>query len=139
MTKVEFKVDETGEAKRLIDNGIKAMTTFQAPLAAVEVAQQNSIKNQFSTQGSTVTGSKWAKRTRPYSHPILNKTGNLKKSFQSKITSFKLEITSRIKYYRYHQQGTKKMSQRQILGFSKSMVTEAVTIFINYIKRTLNG
>lgn len=136
MAKMTFTVDDKS-AKRLIDKAVRVMSDFRRPLAEVGTRQQKTIQKQFSSEGREITGG-WAKRTLPYPHPVLNKTGKLKGSIsQIKLTKNEVELGSKISYFKYHQTGTKKMPQRQILGFNDSMEDEAVQIIINYINNQL--
>jgi len=44
--------------------------------------------------------------------PILQRSGKLRKSFRSNAGKDYLRITNNVRYFKYHQTGTKKMPQR---------------------------
>jgi phage gpG-like protein len=112
----------------------EAMSNFKPPLKESEKYELGEIKKQFSSQGSNITGG-WAKRKKAYPHPILNKTGKLKGSFKrTLLTNTELHITSNVPYFKYHQLGTRKMTKRQILGFSAKMKSHITKIFYKYIR-----
>jgi len=140
MVNISFKVDN-GKAQKMVNSAINAMKDFSAPLKLSREYELNEVRKQFVTRGSNITGQRWAKRKKPVSWGILEKTGKLKGSFrQSKLTKNDLEITSPVKYFRFHQMGTRKMPKRQILGFSEKMKKGILNIFHKYLtKKIKNG
>lgn len=65
---------------------------------------------------------------------ILQRSGKMRKSFRvSKVTKNELEIENTIKYFKYHQIGTSKMPQRQMLGHSSAMIKKHEIATIKYV------
>jgi len=133
MIKTSFSVDSTQAKKRLraVMDGVK---DFKKPLREIEDYELDEIKKQFSTSGQNIAGG-WEKRKGGETHPLLDKTGRLKKSFKRiKLTNTELEISSKVNYFKFHQLGTYKMPQRQILGFSKKMEKHIIDLFNKFLK-----
>lgn len=129
---------DSSRANAKMKAAIAAIKDFKEPLAQSREYILGEVKSNFDTEGSNITGSKWAKRKRPYTHPILNRTGKLKRSFkQTKITNKEMHISSPVKYFKYHQLGTSKMPQRQILGFSEQMRIAIIKIFQKFLQSKL--
>jgi len=126
---------DSSKANKRISAAFAAMKNFKEPLTQSKEYILQEVKSNFDTEGVNITGSKWAKRRRSYKHPILNKTGKLKRSFkQTKLTNKEMHIDSSSGYYKYHQLGTSKMPQRQILGFSEKMKNHIVSIFQKFVQ-----
>lgn len=133
MVNMNFTIDD-GKAKRKLNSAINAMKDFREPLKLTREYELNEIRKQFVTRGTNITGKRWAKRKKSYSWPILQKTGKLKGSFkQTKLTKTELEITSPVKYFPFHQMGTRKMPKRPILGVSEKMKKAILNIFHKYL------
>lgn len=146
MAEMTFKFEDA-TAKKILTNLAKGFTDFKPALEQAEKYQLRQVPSQFETEGDHITG-RWAalkKRTIQQRvaagfgpGPILTRTGKLKRSFGRKsLDKNKLEITSRNNYYPYHQLGTRKMPQRQILGHSDRMISDVVEIMAAYIKKLL--
>lgn len=139
MANLTFTVDSDRRARRFLERAREAIKDFKPALKEASEYQLAEIQKQFSSEGSKF-GNKWARRKDKLPHPILNKTGKLKKSFkQTKLTKDELNITSPVEYFKFHQLGTRKMPQRKILEWARYMQKGTVDILINYIKRKLNG
>lgn len=138
MTNLTFTIDPDGRAQRFLQEAADAIRDLTPALREIKDYQLKTIGEQFDTEGSKILGTKWAKRKKAYSHPILNKTGKLRGSpAQESLTSTRLTITSRTPYYKYHQQGTRTVPQRQIMGHSEEMQIQAVDIVANHINSKL--
>lgn len=140
MVNISFTVDN-GKAQRMVKSAISAMKDFSEPLKLSKDYELNEVRKQFVTRGTNITGQRWAKRKKPVSWGILERTGRLKNSFkQTKLTKNDLEITSPVKYFPFHQMGTRKMPKRQILGFSEKMKKAILNIFHKYLtSKVKNG
>lgn len=70
---------------------------------------------------------KWAPWSPGYKNRTgkkLHDTGRLKSRFRYKIKSNRLEITNKTRYARYHQEGTDRLPQRQMVGLSDKVLDE---------------
>jgi phage gpG-like protein len=142
MADVSFKIDEDGRARKLFERAIAAMKDFRPGLALIRDYQMKEISKQFSSGGSNILGSKWPKRkSSKFSHPLLVLSGKMKSGFsQKQLDSNRLVIGNDVKYYKYHQAGTRKMPRRQMAGHSNTMIGKSLDILSAYIeKKVKNG
>lgn len=89
------------------------------------------IDSNFGKRGANFGG--WKPRKMAYSHPILNKTGRMKRGFASDLRSDSVEIRNDVNYFRFHQKGTRKMPQRKMWGVRQVDMTN----FQKYIQEYL--
>ncbi len=69
---------------------------------------------------------------------ILQRTWKMRKSFKvEKLTKNELEIWNSVEYYKYHQLGTRKMTQRQMLGHSPDMIKRHEIATMDYILKLI--
>lgn len=69
---------------------------------------------------------------------ILQRSGKMRKSFRvSKLNKNELEIENTVSYFKYHQTGTRKMPQRQMLGHSPALIKRYEIAFIDYILKLI--
>lgn len=88
---------------------------------AIENSEQpikKQLEKSFSKQQNPY-GNKWKSRKHSYSHPMLNRTGNMFRSFKVNRKGKTLEAKNTAEYSQYHQEGTKHMAQRKILPDKK--------------------
>lgn len=117
---------------------LTAVNDFKQPLRATSLQFQQDVRKNFATQGGHIAGG-WKPRKGAYSHPILVKTGKLMAStYQKKLTKSEVSIANKAGYYKYHQTGTSKMAQRQVLGISSGMEMGTMNRFRQYIERALS-
>jgi len=90
------------------------------------------FKANFSEEGRILTDG-WQPRKKSYPWPILEKTGKLKNTWNSKIENKKLTISSPIEYATYHQFGTPKMPARKIVGITKSLLENVIDRIKKYL------
>lgn len=135
-----------GSFKKLVRD---IQTKANQPLKeSAQVLVDESIRN-FGTQGFTF-GEAW-KPLKPSTvrarrrfglgaRPILVVTGRLKKGVKIKqVTNTKATVGNDVKYYPYHQLGTRKMPQRQILKETDKAKEAIVKIFNNWVNRLIRG
>jgi phage gpG-like protein len=69
---------------------------------------------------------------------ILQRSGKMRRSFAiSKLTKNELNIENKIEYFKYHQLGTRKMPQRQVLGHSPAMIKRHKIATVNYVLKLI--
>lgn len=62
----------------------------------------------------------------------------MRRSFRvSKLTKSELEIENSVKYFKYHQIGTNRIPQRQMLGHSPALIKRHEIEFIDYILKLI--
>ncbi len=132
---ITFTLD-TKAAEKIMRGLQEGLRDFRPVLKEASTYQLGKVEKQFDTEGAEITG-KWkdleAKTIRSRiaagygAGPALTASGRMRKSVkQQKLTAKELNIGSNVSYFKYHQTGTDKMTQRQVLGHSKEM-TEKVT------------
>jgi len=131
-------------------NGLKAV---QKKLGEIRKGLKNSkpildeiadsaIKNykqNFKEKGKRLEAP-WPPRKRSYPHPILVKTGKLKRGFKKEsVTNKKAVITNPVEYAKYHQFGTRKLPIRKIIGYSKVIRDIIIGKYTKYIRKIINS
>ncbi len=66
-------------------------------------------------QGRDPYKKKWQQRKQPASHPILNKSGELRKNFKQETIRDKIVVKNIKSYAKAHQKGTKHLVKRIVL------------------------
>jgi len=146
---IYIKIDKSkveGSFKKLLSD-IK--TRANEPLKeSAQVLVDESIRN-FGTQGFTF-GEAW-KPLKPSTvkhrarmglgaRPILIVSGRLKKGVKIKsVSNTKAEVGNDVPYYPYHQLGTNRMPQRQILKETDKAKKAILLIFNNWVNRLIRG
>ncbi len=119
---------------------------FRPLLKDISKLQLKSTDESFKTRGKNI-GQPWERlkvatirqKLRIWKNiDILQRSGTMRKSFRvSKITKNELEIENTIKYFKYHQIGTRKIPQRQMLGHSPEMIKRYEIATIDYILKLI--
>lgn len=150
MAELIFTIDDV-KAKKMFSKALSLVTDLREPLKEAESYQLKQIDQQFRSEGVNILEKKWKSlksktiqqrlRSGFRAGPILTRTGKLRKSIKRKsLSKDKLVIHSTVSYYPPHQTGTKKIPQRQILGFSTKNKKKILDIISNsIIKKVQNG
>jgi phage gpG-like protein len=102
-------------------------------------------KDVFASEGS-VYGTRWAalapstaaEKSRSYpGRGILERTGELKRSFRFTTSKDALQISNPVLYARYHQTGTSRMPQRVILDMKSEQAGKIASIIIREIMESI--
>lgn len=71
-------------------------------------------------------------------HPILKRTGDLQKAFYYKTAGNKyVEVSNKSDYFKYHQDGTKKMVARPLLALPEFLINKVKDIFLTEMNKQL--
>jgi len=144
-----FKLDDR-KAKRVLRNLNKGISDFKPALELTRRYQLKEIENQYKTEGSNILGSKWQSLKRRTilariragfgAGPILTASGKMRKSHRKKVLNKNtLGIENTASYYKYHQQGSKRIPQRQVVGHSNKMIKDVVDIFVKYLRKIMQS
>jgi phage gpG-like protein len=101
------------------------------------------IKRNFSKEGYYTASrgnlSKWKKRARAYKHPILNKTGKMKKSFRGRRNYRKGLVTfwNHTPYFDYHNKGMGHNPRRIMMNYNPKLVREIYKHIFGKLNRIL--
>ena len=146
---MDFSLNLNGD-KRLIkklDNISDSIKDFKKPLKETGNLIVEEVDKQFETEGSRLN-KKWKalksateaqKRRAGYgSKGILERTGALRKSFKAAVDRFKVTVSSKSSYYKYHQRGDRPQPKRTMLTLSERLKQDIVEIFHKYIRKVIN-
>lgn len=117
----------------------KRLKDVEPPLVTFTREKDLAIRKQFKTF-TDPDGKPWKelkektiKRKRVNKNKILTHYGAMKKSLRRKTENLGFRIWFESKYAIYHQTGTKKMSQRKILGITnreKIRIKKLITVWV---------
>lgn len=138
-----IKIDvDTREAGTRIKNLTRRAKRLEVPLRRFGDIKVKKVETQFDRQVDP-DGNRWAelspvtlerKERLGFSSKILTETGTLSKSFKFEATGKTLTIGSSVSYAVFHQEGTSKMPQRKILGYTKSDEADLIKILKSHFK-----
>jgi len=146
---INIQIDKSkvvGSFKKLVS---EITNRSREPLReSAQVIVDESIRN-FGTQGFTF-GEAWKplkpstvkqrRRMGLGARPILVVSGRLKKGVKIKsVDNKKAVVGNDVPYYPYHQLGTRKMPQRQILKETDKAQKAILLIFNNFVQRVIRG
>jgi len=110
--RLRFTIEGVPELSRILEVTHKKVSDFRVPLWKSSRLILNDVERQFVTEGglsggwTPLTASTVAGRLRAGyggAHPILQKTGSLRKSFYAYVDSKKTVISSKSPYFAFHQ------------------------------------
>jgi len=115
--------------------------------SAIEKEMMGNVNNNFGTEGAFLE-KKWANlkpstiaqrlRSGFSAGPILQRTGKLKNStYRKEKTNTRVVVGNRASYYPYHQLGTSKMPQRQIMRWTNTTKEKILKMFKIYVDKLL--
>lgn len=127
----------------------EGLRDFRPVLKEASTYQLGKVEKQFDTEGAAITG-KWkeleAKTIKSRiaagygAGPALTASGRMRKSVkEKKLTAKELNIGSNVSYFKYHQTGTDKMTQRQVLGHSKEMTEKVLDLASKHLNKAMNN
>lgn len=114
------------------------MDNWRSTLKKIGKFELREVDANFAKQGAFYQNGGWqplAQSTRKdrsnkgYSpaRPILERTRSLRNSFEMKVSDNKVEVKSDSSYFKYHERGTSKIPQRQMLGIRDEAENYAVS------------
>jgi len=145
--KIQIKCDTTKVAgiMRALDEGFR---DFRPLLKEIGAIQLKSADESFKTMGNNL-GKPWAhlktdtikqKMRMGNNVGILQRTGKMRRSFAiTKLTNNELNIENPVLYFRFHQLGTRKMPQRQMMGHSRELKQRHKIAFVDYTLKLIRA
>lgn len=137
---IQVTSNATG-ARHLIEGIAGRLRDVQPFLRDVERILQRSHARQFATKGREF-GSAWAPRKDSLPHPLMDKTGRLKRSLSTRnadsvrtIRVDRIVYGTRVPYAKYHNRGTRNMPPRKVSGVSPRARAEIVAAARRHIGR----
>lgn len=68
---------------------------------------------------------------------ILERTGTLRKGFQKKVKRFSVRVFNDVNYFKFHQQGSRKLPQRVMIKSTENIKQDIVEIFRKDLSKIL--
>lgn len=141
---IKVKVDDK-KVRRALRNVKKQVKSSSEILDRVGKLEVKKAQNRVRATKKSPDGQNWApwsyrtlrQRVRQgnVSKGLLNRTGNLLRSFRSKVVRNTLKIFSSVPYAKYLQRGTRRMPARRFLGWDKTSTKDLTKRFSYWIKR----
>ena len=110
--RLKFTIEGVPELERILIDEMRKVTNFREPLTQAAKFIRNDVEINFMTEGGLAGG--WEALKKPTiksriragyggAHPILQRTGALRRSFYSLVDEKKAIISSKSPYFVYHQ------------------------------------
>lgn len=133
---IKFAVEGVEEVSAMFEVGSKRAGSLQPPLKKASDLMIKVIDVNFASHGREF-GEPWKKRKKAYGWPLLEKTGQLRKSFDYKLSSQESVIGNKKEYFGYHQSNRprKKMPRRIMMKIDETRRQLIVKIFQEYIMK----
>jgi len=143
--RLRWTIEGVPELSRILMMEYKKVTDFSTPLKQASKFIMADIEQNFVSEGGLVGGwkplsaSTVAGRLREGyggQHPILQKTGRLRKSFYSNVSKSKALITSNSPYFPYHQSISPrtKLPRRAMLVLTERTKQNIVQSFNSFLR-----
>ena len=143
--RLRFTIEGVPELSRVLALTHKKVSNFREPLQKSSRLILDDVERNFVTEGGLVGGWKpltpgtVAGRIRAGfggSHPILQRTGSLRKSFYSLTDSKKAVITSRSPYFGFHQSKAPRtrLPRRTMLLLTERTRQNIVEVFHKFLR-----
>lgn len=130
--RLSIRVDGIERALRSFDNRWKRANDLSEPLDRAADFMLGEIDRNFNGRRGRIWGG-WPRRKRSYPWPILEKTGKMRRGFAKKVKSSEAIITNRVKYFKFHQAGTKRMVKRAMWGITHEQSRQIVKEVQKYL------
>jgi len=113
---------------------------FKVPLFKVDREVRISIEANYGSRGA-LFGERWAPRKDSKPHPLLEKTGRMRRSFESDLGPDYVAITNSAEQFKFHQSAAprKKLPRRVMMKLDELRKTFIVKTFQAHVKDALKG
>ena len=143
--KILFRIEGVPELSRILIDEMKKVSNFKEPLTQAAKLIRQDVETNFTTEGGLVGG--WAPLTESTvkgrmragyggAHPILQRTGALRRSFYSLVDEKKAIISSKSPYFVYHQsrQSRTKIPRRAMLVLVEHTRQNIIEAFHKFLR-----
>ena len=143
--RIRFTIEGVPELSRILALTHKKVSNFKEPLFRSSQLILRDVERNFETEGGLVGG--WKPLTESTikdrirqgyggAHPILQRTGSLRRSFYSFVDSKRAIITSKSPYFVYHQsrQPRKRLPRRAMLVLTERTRQNIVQEFHKFLR-----
>ena len=134
--KLKFTIEGVPELSRVLAMTYQKVENMKKPLRASADLILRDVETQFRTEGGLTGG--WKPLTDPKAtHPILQVSGSLRRSFYSLVDEKKAIVSSNSPYFMYHQSRLprKKLPRRAMLvltEYTKQNIVEEFHKFLRF-------
>lgn len=131
---IRLQIGTEGDERIVRDfvNRWNRANNLRQPLANFAKYYRQEIDSNFGSRGGGMSP-KWKARRRKYSHPLLEKTGAMRRGFTQKIGAFEVEFANSRKYFKFHQLGTSVMPARKMWGVRNQDGTRLIKEIQKYL------
>ncbi len=114
--------------------------SFKKPLFKIGREVRISVDANFGSRGA-LFGERWAPRKDHKSHPLLEKTGRMRRSFNQRLGDDYVEIANSSDYFAFHQSAAprKKLPRRVMLKIDEIRKIFIVKSFQAHIRESVRG
>lgn len=135
--KMSFEIEGDKQISAELGIAIGKLQDFSEPMAEAAEVMMNAVDDNFDKRGGRFGG--WDPRKDNLPHPLLEKTGEMRKDFYTESTSDYAMVANKSDYFGYHQsnQPRSKIPRRVMLMIDARMRDEIFKIFQLYIVTAL--
>jgi len=145
--RILWRIEGVPELSRILMREYQKVTDFKVPLKKASAFILADVEQNFVTEGGLVGG--WEELKPPTvkgrlragyggKHPILQRTGSLRRSFKAEVSARKAVITSHgVSYYKYHQSRkprTTKLPRRAMLVLTNRTKENIQEVFNKFLR-----
>jgi len=139
---IELRADLEGsrELSRNLLTKYNKVTDFKIPLFNIGREVRSSVDKNFGSRGA-LFGSAWKPRKDNEPHPLLEKTGRMRRSFTQNLGNDYVEIFNTSDYFAYHQSNAprKKLPRRVMLKLDQIRKQFIMREFQSHIQKSIRG
>ena len=138
--KMSFEIEGDKQISAELGIAIGMMKDFSEPMADAADIMEKAVEDNFDQRGGRFGG--WAPRKDPkLTHPLLEKTGAMRKDFYKESTQDYAMVGNNSEYFGYHQsnQPRTKLPRRVMLMIDARMRDEIMKTFQAYIVKAIRG
>lgn len=140
MIELNWSIEGEKQISRRLDITPRKINDFTQPLMRIGAELKTAIDSNYSSRGA-LFGAKWKKRKDKKPHPLLEKTGKMRASFEKRLGPGYLEIYNTADYFKYHQSNKprRKLPRRVMLKIDQVRKVFIVKEFQRHLQRSNRG
>lgn len=131
---ISFSVEGDDKVVAMFDTGRKRAGNLRGPMNAIGAYMLDEIDKNYGGRGSK--WGKWRRRTRSYSHPLLELTGKMRGGFWKEATRDSVTIGNHEKKFKFHQSSKPRkgnLPRRVMMEVADEQRRESVRILQKHI------
>lgn len=138
MIELSASLEGDKELHRTLNIIPKNLDNFEEPLFRIGIEMLSAFDSNYDSRGSLFKA-KWKPRKDKKSHPLLEKTGKMRRSFTSKLGNNYVELYNTAEYFKYHQSNAprKKLPRRVMMKIDEIRKVFIVKAFQEHIRSSI--